>query len=137
MVTALGLSASKTFIEQVVEPEIEFQNTRFEKHQAVLKERISLLEKQVADLGQRITELTDRKKVLAKEGGTAGDWFALEQTRIAAVDKIAAKKQQLNLIKQMTASDLRWTRQLLSLRLILCCVLSGIDLFCLVVLDSL
>ncbi len=100
-VTAQSPERTEAYLLDVANQEIDFQNTRLEKLQAVQLKRKSSLEAQVAGFQKRVAELE-----LSLQSGRPTNSLALQQELKSTRDRIAGIRLELNALALLNASDL-------------------------------
>ena len=103
--TANGLDESKSFLLELIETEVAFQNERLATFTAILEERKQLLESLVAESTEEKEELTEAIEERAGTDLDTGEWFALHNSRSRLNEKIVLSKRELNDIKFRQALD--------------------------------
>ncbi len=103
--TANGLEESKSFLSELIETEVAFQNERLATFTAILEERKQLLESLVAESTKEKEELTEAIEERAGTDLDTGEWFALHNSRIRLNEQIVLSQRELNDIKFRQALD--------------------------------
>ena len=100
--TGLGPELTKNFLTAVIQKEIDFQNGRLEKLQAVQAQRRDSLEEQLVGLIQRTESLSAAQKA----GADPVAQLALQQEIDNARARTTAIRKELNTMSVLNASDL-------------------------------
>jgi hypothetical protein len=101
-VTAQSPERTEAYLLDVANQEIDFQNTRLEKLQAVQLKRKTSLEAQVAGFQKRVADL----ELSIQQGGGSADSLARQQELKSTRDRIAGIRLELNALALLNASDL-------------------------------
>ena len=101
-VTAQSPERTEAYLLEVANQEIDFQNTRLEKLQAVQLKRKTSLETQVAGFQKRVADL----ELSIQQGGGSADSLARQQELKSTRDRIAGIRLELNALALLNASDL-------------------------------
>jgi len=103
--TANGLDESKSFLSELIEIEVAFQNERLATFTAILEERKQLLESLVVESTEEKDEISEAIEERAGTDLDSGEWFALHNSRSRLNEKIVLSKRELNDIKFHQALD--------------------------------
>lgn len=104
--TANGLDESTSFLRELIEVELAFQNERLAKYTVILEERQKLLENLVAENTKERNEFTEAIEERSGTNLNAGEWFAFHNSRSQLNERIGLSQRELNDMKFRQALDL-------------------------------
>jgi hypothetical protein len=104
--TANGLNESTSFLRELIETELAFQNERLAKFTVILEERKKLLKNLVAENTKERNGLTEAVEKRSGTDPNEGEWFALLNSRSRLNERIGLSQRELNDMKFRQELDL-------------------------------